>query len=140
MAQSYRLRLITPTGVLFDGDVEEVTANGPLGQFGVLADHTNFITSLDPGLIEIRRPDGRRDYYLLSGGLAEVRFGAMTVLADEAEPPQAADEEALQRAALEAEAQLVQLSFYQHEYEETQHELALIRARQQASELKRTIH
>ena len=58
MATTFAFKLVTPTGVLFDGQVEQVTAVNPLGEFGVLADHINYITSLVPGLLTIRTADG----------------------------------------------------------------------------------
>ena len=48
MADTFQFKLVTPTGVLFDGAVEQVTAVGALGEFGVLPLHINFITSLVP--------------------------------------------------------------------------------------------
>jgi len=82
MAETFSLELVTPTGIVYQGDVEEVTAWNPIGQFGVLAEHINFITSLVPGVVEIKLPDGVILYYVVSGGLAEVKDGKMTILAD----------------------------------------------------------
>ena len=59
MATTFAFKLVTPTGVLFDGQAEQVNAVNPLGEFGVLADHTNYITSLVPGLLTIRTADGQ---------------------------------------------------------------------------------
>ncbi len=67
MAASFQFRLITPTGVVFEGTVEEVSAIGPLGEFGVLADHINFITSLVPGVLEARLAEGRAMHWVVSG-------------------------------------------------------------------------
>ena len=50
MAATFPFTLVTPTGVVAEGQAEQVTAIGPLGEFGVLADHINFITSLVPGV------------------------------------------------------------------------------------------
>ena len=87
MAASFQFRLITPTGVVFEGSVEEVSAIGPLGEFGVLADHINFITSLVPGVLEARLAEGRAMHWVVSGGLAEVKDGVLTMLASSAETP-----------------------------------------------------
>ena len=59
MATTFAFKLVTPTGVLFDGQAEQVNAVNPLGEFGVLADHTNYITSLVPGLLTIRTAEGQ---------------------------------------------------------------------------------
>jgi F-type H+-transporting ATPase subunit epsilon len=139
MATEFPLRLVTPTGVLFDGPVREVDAVNPLGEFGVLADHVDFITALSPGILTITTPDGARNRFLVSGGLAEVRGGAMTVLADEAEPPRVADETALMAAVQEAEEKLAALSLYDANYPEAAEALALLRARLRASEVGRSL-
>ena len=76
MAPTFTFKLVTPTGVLFDGQVEQVNAVNPLGEFGVLADHTNYITSLVPGLLTVRTADGQTLEYLVTGGLVEVKDGA----------------------------------------------------------------
>ena len=89
MAETFPLELVTPTGIAYQGEVVEVTAWNPLGQFGVLAEHINFITSLVPGIVEVKLADGGMLYYVVSGGLAEVKDGKMTILADSAEEPAA---------------------------------------------------
>jgi F-type H+-transporting ATPase subunit epsilon len=138
MAQDFNLLLVTPIGIVFNGAVDEVTAHGPMGEFGVLADHTNLMTALIPGLLAIKFPDGSYAQYLVTGGLAEIRDGGMTVLADEATPPASGDEAALHHQARAAEERLGQLSSYDDEYEDARSQLDLIRARIEASELKRS--
>lgn len=137
MAHEFPLRLITPIGVLFDGPVREVDAVNPLGEFGVLADHCDYITALSPGILTITAPDGARGRFLVTGGLVEVKDGAMTVLADEAEEPRVADEAALTRDVQESEAKLAGVSLYNPNYAEAAEEIALIRARIHASQIAR---
>jgi F-type H+-transporting ATPase subunit epsilon len=138
MAESFQLNLVTPTGVVFQGLVTEVIGWGPLGQFGVLAEHINFNTSLVPGVLEIIEPDGAHEYWVVSGGLAEVREGVMTVLADSAEPPanlnvtDAAREEEL------ADAKVSAMSIYDPDYEAAHHDLELARAHVEAAALQQS--
>src|SRR5260370_31704146 len=87
MASTFKFRMVTPTGIVFEGDAAEVSAIGPLGEFGVLPDYINFITSLVPGVLEAQLPDGAKMHWVVSGGLAEVKDGVMTVLASSAESP-----------------------------------------------------
>lgn len=133
MAETFPLQLVTPTGVVYQGDVEEVTAWNPIGQFGVLPEHINFITSLVPGVLEIKLPGGAMRYYVVSGGLAEVKDGAMTVLADSAEEPGAIEVEAVEIEVREIEGKIAEISMYAEEYETTQHDLLLARARRRAA-------
>lgn len=136
MSDVFPLRVLTPIGIVFDGETAEVTAVGPLGQFGVLPEHINFITSLMPGILEIRRTREEPLRYVVAGGLAEVRDGAMTVLADSTEDPESIDStEAGERLAA-AEARIAEMSFYAAEFEDMRCELMLARARQSVADLR----
>jgi len=80
----FRLRVYTPERELVDAEVQEVTAQGALGEIGVLADHTAMVTALEPGALSYRE-DGRAVRLTLGAGFAEVRDNVMTVLADSGE-------------------------------------------------------
>ena len=133
MADTFALELVTPTGIVYQGEVQEVTAWNPIGQFGVLANHINFITSLVPGVVEVKLPDGGMLYYVVAGGLAEVKDGKMTILADSAEEPAAIDATGVEGVLREIELQIAELSMYEEGYELKQHDLLLARARQRAA-------
>ncbi len=136
MANTFSFKLVTPTGVIFEGPVEQVTAVGPLGEFGVLADHVDFVSSLVPGLVTVKVSSERTDQYLATDGLAEVKDGAMTVAALAAEEPVAVDGDVAAAEARHAEEWFSQLSYYQDDYSEAEHALLLARARQRAAELR----
>ena len=79
----FPVKLVTPSGVVLDEMVEQVTAVDAVGQFGVLADHVNFIAPLVPGRITITRSDGSELSYYATEGLAQVTNGAMTITVPE---------------------------------------------------------
>jgi len=133
MAETFTLELVTPTGVAYQGEVEEVTAWNPLGQFGVLAEHINYITSLVPGIVEITLPGGAMQYWVASGGLAEVKDGKMTILADSAEEPGSIDVTAVEIDIREVEGRIAGISMYAEEFETTRHDLMLAQARHRAA-------
>jgi F-type H+-transporting ATPase subunit epsilon len=136
MATTFAFKLVTPTGVLFDGQVEQVNAVNPLGEFGVLADHTNYITSLVPGLLTIRTTDGQNLEYLVTGGLVEVKDGVMTALAQNAEPPEKVppiDETELRNA----EERLSQMSMFDSNYDEEKQSVMVLRTRHDVAESRR---
>ncbi|HUK41088.1 MAG TPA: F0F1 ATP synthase subunit epsilon [Candidatus Acidoferrales bacterium] len=84
MADKIRLRIVTPIRLLIDEEVDEVTAPGIMGEFGVLPNHIAFLTLLVPG--ELSYKQGMTKHYLaISGGYAEVLNNVMTVLATAAE-------------------------------------------------------
>ncbi len=138
MAATFPFTLVTPIGVVAEGQAEEVSAIGPLGEFGVLPDHINFITSLVPGVLEARLPDGEAMHWVVSGGLAEVKDGAMTVLASSAESAGSIDASTAAAQVQQADEIFSSLSFYDPEYAPAQEALMLARARVEAAALKPT--
>jgi F-type H+-transporting ATPase subunit epsilon len=102
----------------------------------VLPDHINFITSLVPGVLEARLPDGVAMHWVVSGGLAEVKDGVMTVLASSAESPESIDANKAAAQVRQADEIFSSLSFYDPEYAPAQEALMLARARVEAAALK----
>jgi F-type H+-transporting ATPase subunit epsilon len=138
MAATFPFRLVTPTGIVFEGDAEEVSAIGPLGEFGVLPEHINFITSLVPGVLEARLPDGTKMHWVVSGGLTEVKNGTMTVLASTAESPETVDAADAASQVQKAGEQFSNMSYYDPGYAAAQDALKLAEARVEAAALKST--
>jgi F-type H+-transporting ATPase subunit epsilon len=107
MADKIRLRIVTPARLLLDEEVDEVTAPGALGEFGVLPNHIAFLTLLAPG--EMSYKQGTARYFLaVSGGYAEVLDNVMTVLATSAEFAAEIDTSRAQRAKERAEKSLAE--------------------------------
>ena len=69
-----RLSVTTPRGALVDTDVDEVTAPGELGEFGVLPGHVPLMSALKPGVLWYKGKDrvgrGRGRAGLPAGGAA----------------------------------------------------------------------
>jgi len=84
MPALFRLHVYTAERPLVDAEVEEVTAQGALGEIGVLADHAAMVTALEPGTLSYQE-SGRVVRLTLGAGFAEVRDNVMTVLADSGE-------------------------------------------------------
>ena len=84
MADKIRLRVVTPSRLLLDEDVDEVTAHGELGEFGVLPNHIAFLSTLVAGELSYKQGAAKRTL-VVSGGYAEVLNNVMTVLAPTAE-------------------------------------------------------
>ena len=136
MAATFPFRLVTPTGIVFEGDAAEVSAIGPLGEFGILPEHINFITSLVPGVLEARLPDGTAMHWVVSGGLAEVKDSVLTVLASSAESPERIDKAAADAEVQQADEVFSNTSFYDPSYAAAQDALKLAQARVEAAALK----
>ncbi len=137
MADTFQLNLISPTGVVYQGPVKEVTAVGADGEFGVLPDHVNFVTSLVSGTITLKLGDGSINKYRLPGGRADMKDGVMTVVASgsvAAVDPEAATELEM------AEQKFAQMSFYDPGYQEAREALHVARVRAEIDRLRRTPH
>ena len=82
--------LVSPEKLLFSGEVEQVDVPGAEGDFGVLAGHAPFVTTLRPGILTVHAGGGAQQIVVL-GGFAEVSADGLTVLADVAEAVETAD-------------------------------------------------
>lgn len=81
---TFHFDLVSPEKLLFSGEVEQVDVPGAEGDFGVLASHAPFVTTLRPGILTVRSTSGEQKIVVL-GGFAEVSAEGLTVLADVAE-------------------------------------------------------
>jgi F-type H+-transporting ATPase subunit epsilon len=82
---TFQFNLVSPEKLLLNGQVDQVDVPGAEGDFGVLAGHTPFVTTLRPGILTVYR-DGGTMRVVVSGGFAEVGDAGLTVLADVAVP------------------------------------------------------
>jgi len=109
MADKIRLRVVTPSRLLLDEEVDEVTAPGALGEFGVLPNHIAFLTLLEPGEMSYKQGSAKR-YLAVSGGYGEVLDNVMTVLVPAAEFAAEIDTARAQLAKERAEKQVRELN------------------------------
>jgi F-type H+-transporting ATPase subunit epsilon len=82
---TFHFDLVSPEKLLFSGDVEQVDVPGAEGDFGVLAGHAPFVSTVWPGILTVHAASGEQKIVVL-GGFAEVSADGLTVLADVAEP------------------------------------------------------
>lgn len=71
MNKTIRVKIVTPTNIVFDQESQMVTMHGELGEFGVLPDHELLIASLKAGLTKITVDNSVFKYFVYFG-LAEV--------------------------------------------------------------------
>jgi F-type H+-transporting ATPase subunit epsilon len=85
MAESIRLEVVTPEKSVVSESAQIVMAPGSLGEFGVLAGHTPFLTTLKTGALKYKDESGRERFVFVSSGFAEALPDRVTVLAESAE-------------------------------------------------------
>ena len=138
MADKIRLRVVTPTRLVIDEEVDEVTAPGELGEFGVLPNHIAFLSTLVPGVLSYKQ-SSRSEILAISGGYAEVLDNVMTVLAAAAEFPAEIDTVRAQLAKDEAEKAMAALNPEEKDWQIAESALkkALIRLQVAGKEARR---
>ncbi|MDE6357223.1 MAG: F0F1 ATP synthase subunit epsilon [Eubacteriales bacterium] len=79
-----KLRIVTPTGELYNDDANMVIMRGANGDIGVLKGHQPLTTTLDYGLLKIKT--GEKELVsTLFGGFADIQPDCITILTDSAE-------------------------------------------------------
>jgi F-type H+-transporting ATPase subunit epsilon len=84
VAATLHFSLVSPERELFSGAVEQVDAPGSEGDFGVLAGHAPFMTTLKEGRVKVH-VDGVIRTYDVKGGFADVTPEGLTILAEHAD-------------------------------------------------------
>jgi F-type H+-transporting ATPase subunit epsilon len=105
MENKVKLEVVTPYGLILSEDVDEVTAAGSEGEFGVLPGHAPFITTLKVGMLSYKKGNEVR-YIFVNSGYAEVGPDKVVVLADSAEKSEDIDVERAKAAMNRAEERL----------------------------------
>lgn len=76
---SFPLKIVTPDGLIFDGEAEELVVRSTTGDVAVLAKHTNFVTPLGMGRAIIVSGGIRRTAACIGGMLSVVNGSATLV-------------------------------------------------------------
>ena len=109
MADKLRLDMVTPYKQILSQEVDEVTAPGTVGEFGILPDHTPLLTTLKIGEFSYRQ--GAETFHVaVNWGYVEVEENKVTVLVETAEPADEIDLERAKAALGRAEAALKKIS------------------------------
>ncbi|MBR2494886.1 ATP synthase F1 subunit epsilon [Helicobacter sp.] len=73
--------IVTPYGEIFSGDVDSITMPGVDGEFGVLYGHSNLLSLLKAGVIEIFQGQSR-ELIAIDWGYAEVTSSKVDIIAN----------------------------------------------------------
>ena len=80
---SFKLEIISPQSTIFNDDVDLCILPGIEGDFGILKNHTSFLTTLRLGIAYIYKEKKLIETYLVSGGVVEVSDNQCTLLTEE---------------------------------------------------------
>ena len=76
----FPLKIVTPDGLIFDGQAEELVVRSTSGDLGILAGHVNCVAPLGMGRATLII-DGKRRYAACIGGMLAVTDGEVKVVA-----------------------------------------------------------
>jgi len=105
MAEKMKLEIVTPYSKVVDQEVDEVTATGTLGEFGVLPGHAPLLTSLKIGELAYKL-GGKSEHLALNWGYFEIKDDQIIVLVETAERSEDIDIERAKTALGRAEEAL----------------------------------
>ena len=107
MADKIHFDLVSPERLLLSDDVDMVTLPGTEGYMGVLAGHAPLVSTLRPGVIEVKGGREGDVRLFVRGGFAEIDAKKVVVLAEEAIPMADFDIAALDQRIQDTEEDLV---------------------------------
>jgi F-type H+-transporting ATPase subunit epsilon len=128
MAEMLKLSLVTPYKKVLEEDVDEITATGAIGEFGILPGHAPFLSSLKIGEFSYK-VGNRVEHIAVNWGYFEIEDDKVTVLVETAEMAAEIDLDRAKAAEKRAEEALKKLSPEDKSYKvmEAALERALIR-------------
>jgi len=127
MAEQIRLEVVTPKGAVVKEDVDIVNAPGFGGDFGVLANHAPFLSTIKIGLLTYEQGN-QRETLMISGGFCEVSNNKITFLVESAEFGRQVDVDRAMRAKERAEKRLAGAAQHDETINRTRAEASLQRA------------
>ncbi len=112
------VRLITPSGTVWDKPAQAVILSSTIGEMGILTGHVAVMTSLDTGVIQLREHGTWIPIYIM-GGFAQVEGNEVIILVNQAERGDQIDTQQAQVALEQAEDQLIQAQSTQEKLKAT---------------------
>ena len=103
-------KLITHERVIYEGDIDELYAQGTEGSFGILPDHTPFMSALAIGVCKIVS-SGVADYFAVLGGVLQFSDNHAVILSGDAQNGKDID-----AAVAKAEKEKLEARFGTEEY------------------------
>jgi F-type H+-transporting ATPase subunit epsilon len=100
------VRVLTPEGEVFSGEVHQVSTRTAVGEIGILANHVPLLARLLPTELRLHMPDGDVRRWAQAEGWLQVFANRATVLVTEAIPPDQLDPGELRNRIEDADARL----------------------------------
>ena len=125
------VEIVTPTSIAYQAVATEVTAPGFHGAFGVLPDHSPFLSVVTPGVMTVNTADGV-DRFIIGRGFVEVGPRRVVLLTESCESAEGVDARAAEQALEQAEKDLAAAEPGTGEHRDAEHRAQMARARASA--------
>ena len=99
---TFPLKIVTPDGLIYDGNAERLIVRSTTGDLAIMARHINFVTPLGMGRATVIA-DGQRREAACIGGMLSVVDGAVTLVPTTFEWAEDIDKERAEAAYQKAE-------------------------------------
>lgn len=86
MAEPFAFELVSPEALVLSGEASEVVVPGTEGYFTVMANHAPVMSTLKPGVVEVKMASGDEKQIFVRGGFADVSPSGFTLLAEYSVP------------------------------------------------------
>ena len=77
---AFKLKIVTPDGLIFDGEAQRIIVRTREGDMAVMARHINCVAPLGMGRATVVDADGNRRYAACIGGLLSVQNGEVSLV------------------------------------------------------------
>ena len=124
MANSFLLRIVTPSHDVYEGLVQRVFLKNYDGEFEVLANHENMITSTVPNIARFVDDKGETHRLFISTAIVNIIKGEVIICSDAAEFAEDIDFDRAEAAKKRAEEKIMSPDIFDKE----RVKLALLRA------------
>lgn len=105
---SFKLNIIEPDGVFYEGEIDMLEFNTTEGEIGVLPGHIPMTVIIKPGIVTIYETGKDEKKAAVHAGFAEILQDKVTILAEIAEWPEEIDTERAEAAYERAQERLQQ--------------------------------
>lgn len=112
----FTLNVLAAEKPFYAGDCTSLNIPINDGQYGIMANHSNMIAAIIPGVLKFTTPDGTVVVAAVSEGIVKVENGQVLILVDTVELPEEIDENRAKRAAEQAKEAILQKKSVQDYY------------------------
>lgn len=124
MEKAFSLQIITPSDVIYEGNIQKLFLKDINGELEILANHENMIISTIPYATKFITEDNETKELFVSSAIVKIVNGEVTICTDAAEFPDQIDFERAEAAKKRAEQRINDAEKYEKEI----YRLALQRA------------